>query len=55
MLYLHSHSVTYHASRIFLVSGQAQHALHLGFSVVADAGDGEVVTSGDLDSELPIF
>lgn len=42
-------------SRTFFVSGQAQHALHLGFSGVPDAGDGGVETSGDFDSELPIL
>lgn len=51
-------NVTHQASRTFFVSGQAQHALHFGFSVVVVAGDGGVdvvVTSGDFDSELPIF
>lgn len=52
----HSLKNTHQTSRTFFVSGQAQHALHFGFSVVVEAGDGGgVVTSGDFDSELPIF
>lgn len=54
MFYLYPN--THQASRTFLVSGHAQHALHFGFSVgVVAAGDGGGVTSGDLDSELPIL
>lgn len=45
----------YQASRTFFVSGQAQQALHFGFSGVPDAGDGGVDTSGAFDSELPIL
>lgn len=61
MLQSSSSRETYQASRTFFVSGQAQHALHLGFSVAAVveagdvAGDGGVDTSGDFDSALPIF
>lgn len=48
--------LTHQASRTFFVSGQAQHALHFGFSVVVVAGDGGVdVTSGAFESELPIL
>lgn len=46
---------SYHASRTFFVSGQAQHALHLGFSVGAGAGGSTLATSDDFDSVLPIF
>lgn len=51
---------TYHASRGFLVSGHAQHALHAGFfsmlfGAVVDSIDliGELEFS--VDAELPIF
>lgn len=40
-------------SRTFFVSGQAQHALHFGFSPVAGAAT--VGVSFDFDSELPIL
>lgn len=48
----------YHASRTFFVSGQAQHALHFGFSVT---GNGVARTAAgvsaltSLVSALPIF
>lgn len=57
-------SLTYHASRARLVSGQAQHALHLGLSpaaaasvvFVADAGAATVSTTATpLDVVLPII
>lgn len=50
-------SNTHQASRTFFVSGQAQHALHFGFSAVVVFGDGgvDVDTSGDFDSEFPIL
>lgn len=57
-------SLSYHASRARLVSGQAQHALHLGLSpaaaasvvFVADAGAATVSTTATpLDVVLPII
>lgn len=47
-----SNSKSYQASRTFFVSGQAQQALHFGFS---PAGVGVDDDSADFDSELPIF
>lgn len=52
--------ITHHSSRIFLVSGQAQHALHFDFSPAAVtfpfvAGVGVWVDDGAVDdSEFPI-
>lgn len=54
LLKFNESSKSHQTSRTFFVSGQAQHALHLGFSGVAGAGVVAVGASTDFDSELPI-
>lgn len=57
-LKLHNISFTHHSSRIFLVTGQAQHALHFGFSPGAsfEAGARFSIDAGTVaDAVFPII
>lgn len=51
---------SHHSSRIFFVSGQAQQALHFGFSpgaaaLVSDAGVGDSIAGVVAEAVFPMF